>query len=955
MLCKVRAGVSTIALVLAAGGTAAQAQEANQVEEVVVTGSFIRGTPEDAALPVDVIGAEELARQGTPSTVELIKALPASQGVLGDSNQFDGRAQGSEGIGTINLRGLGASRTLVLFNGRRIPLSAVGAVDTNLLPMGAVGRIEVLKDGAAATYGSEAIGGVVNFIAPTNFEGLELNADYTHIDGSDGDWGGGAKFGWANDRMNLFVAASFSHRSKLPFIERDFTNDSFADNPDGGWSTINLPVFLDLASGPTAVRTDAGCANLGGTVTPAGCQYHFSLNDNLVELEDRYSVYGQFNFDIDDNTVFHVDAMYARGVVEMNTTSGFALLAGPSGTFSPIPGRYFVPASNPGLIDYVAKNPSQFPNGNAGAALLAYRPFAFDGNPLFDGLGAAEGKRDYEMFRVSADLRGRLPVADIGWNLALTYGQNSSYLSQYDTVISRFQLALNGLGGPDCNRLTGTPGVGPCMYFNPFSNSAASNAITGQVNPQFTASSPQNSEALARWFFTENWREVTNRLFVAEAVFDGKIPGVTLPGGEIGWAIGGQYRRNLTDTNVSDGWNAAINPCPDSPITGSRTCALEVGPLGFLGTFSESDLEQDVYAAFAEMQIPVTDDFNVQLAARYEDYGGEVGGTFDPKASARWQINDMFAIRGSVGTTFRAPPAGILEGRVTTLQFFGGTFRPVDIAGNPNLSPETAFTWNLGGIVRAGGFRATVDYWSFDFQKPLVSEPFDAVVNTMFPGGASTNCGNPAYAGLQARFTFSGACSINNVSRLRTNWINGADQKTSGVDVLATYDFPAMGETEITVGGSLTYVIEYKVDAASIEGLPVQPAFDAVGLLNQGQSVVPMPQWKGQLYADFTRGAHNLRVTANYINSYVDQRTAPYLPQAALGGAALLEGKKIEDTVLVDLSYRAQLPWDSTVVLRVANVFDTDPAFARLSPGYDPFTGNPLGRTFKVILSKKIW
>jgi iron complex outermembrane recepter protein len=273
---------------------------------------------------------------------------------------------------------------------------------------------------------------------------------------------------------------------------------------------------------------------------------------------------------------------------------------------------------------------------------------------------------------------------------------------------------------------------------------------------------------------------------------------------------------------------------------------------------------------------------------------------------------------------------------VTTLQFFGGTFRPVDIAGNPSLSPETALTWNLGGIVRAGDFRATVDYWSFDFQKPLVAEPFDAVVNTMFPGGLATNCGNPAFAGLQARFTFSGVCNINNVSRLRTNWINGADQKTSGIDVLATYDFPA-------------------VDAASIEGLPVQPAFDAVGLLNQGQSVVPMPQWKAQLYADFTHGMHNLRITANYINSYIDQRTAPFVPLAALGGAQVLAGKKIEDSVLVDLSYRAQLPWDSTLVLRVANVFDSDPAFARLSAGYDPFTGNPLGRTFKVILSKKIW
>ena len=179
-------GVSAIALGLTLGGGAAQAlAQPQEVQEVVVTGSLIRGTPEDSALPVDVIGAEELARQGTPTTVELIKALPSSQGVLGDSNQFDGRSQGQEGVGTINLRGLGSTRTLVLFNGRRLPQSANGAVDTNLLPMGGVGRIEVLKDGAAATYGSEAIGGVVNLIAPTTFEGLAVNGEWTFIDGSE--------------------------------------------------------------------------------------------------------------------------------------------------------------------------------------------------------------------------------------------------------------------------------------------------------------------------------------------------------------------------------------------------------------------------------------------------------------------------------------------------------------------------------------------------------------------------------------------------------------------------------------------------------------------------------------------------------------------------------------------------------------------------------------------------
>jgi iron complex outermembrane receptor protein len=949
------AGASALALSLALG--AASPAGAQEVSEVVVTGSLIRGTPETAALPVDVIGGEDLLRQGTPSTVELIKALPSSTGVLGDSNQFDGRSQGQEGVGNINLRGLGASRTLVLFNGKRVAQSPNGAVDTNLLPMAAVGRIEVLKDGAAATYGSEAIGGVVNLIAPTDFTGLELKGDWSFIDGSKGDWGGQARWGWANDRANAFVAAGFSHRGRLKFTKRDFTNMPFADNPEGGWSTISVPIFLDAASGPAAVRFDVGCTPLGGTPTPAGCQYHLSLNDNLVEKEDRYSAYGQFNFEIDENTTFHVDGMYARGLVYMNTSSGFALLAGPSGTFSPVPGRYFVPASNPGLQDYAAKNPSQFPNGVAGTVLLAYRPFAYDGNPNFDN-GAADGKRDYEMWRISGDVAGKLPVGDIGYDLSLTYSQNSSFLSQSDTEISKFQLALSGLGGPNCDPATGVPGVGSCMYFNPFSNSVSGNYVTGQTNPQFTASSPRNSAELARWFFVENSRESVNRLFVGQLVFNGKVPGFSLPGGEIGWAVGGQYRRNQTDVSVSPGWDVAVNPCPDTPITGNKSCALETGPLAFLGTFSQADLEQDVWATFAELQVPVTDSLNLQLAARYEDYGGDVGGTFDPKASARWQITDIFAVRGSVGTTFRAPPSGVLEGRITNLQFFGGNYRPVDVNADPSLKPESAFTWSVGGIVQTGGFRATVDYWSFDFKDPIVAEPFQAIVDAMFPGGSSVNCGAAAFAGLQQRFTFFPGtdCAVTNVARLSTDFINGSDQKTSGVDILAQYDIPAaFMDTDVTVGVSATYVFEYKVDATSIEGIVVQPEYDAINRLNQGQSVVPMPDWKAQVFAEFTHGPHNLRVTANYISGYVDDRITPFLPSAALGGQALLKGKKIKENIIFDAAYLVDLPWETQVAVRVQNIVDKDPSFARLATGYDPFTGNPLGRTLKVSVTKKIW
>src|SRR5687768_13777929 len=160
-----------------AGQAAAQAQAAApaDIEEVVVTGSYIVGTREDAIQNVDVTTADDLVKQGSPTTVNLVKNLPAAQSSIGESNRFLGTAAGAA---TVNLRGFGSSRTLVLFNGQRMANSpaavAIESVDINFIPNIAIGRIEILKDGAAATYGSDAVGGVVNFITRRDLDGFEV-------------------------------------------------------------------------------------------------------------------------------------------------------------------------------------------------------------------------------------------------------------------------------------------------------------------------------------------------------------------------------------------------------------------------------------------------------------------------------------------------------------------------------------------------------------------------------------------------------------------------------------------------------------------------------------------------------------------------------------------------------------------------------------------------------------
>jgi len=213
-----------------------------ELEEVVVTGSFIKGTPEDAALPVDVITRNDLEDVGSPSIMEMVRNLSVTNGNIGETNQFDTRGgQGNEGVSTVNLRGLGSARTLVLVNGKRhVSTESIG-VDISAIPSMAIGRVEVLKDGAAALYGSDAIAGVMNFITRNNFEGLEIRGSHQNIQDSDGDNSIGFIFGHRSDNVHFAISAEYDKREELNIKDRDWALLPFSENPQGGWSAIGNP------------------------------------------------------------------------------------------------------------------------------------------------------------------------------------------------------------------------------------------------------------------------------------------------------------------------------------------------------------------------------------------------------------------------------------------------------------------------------------------------------------------------------------------------------------------------------------------------------------------------------------------------------------------------------------------------------------------------------------------
>lgn len=914
---------------LAAGGSA-WAQDAEdddrKLDVVTVTGSFIPGTPEDAALPVDVLTAADLKLEGNPTITDLIKNLGVSSGSDGQTNQF--ASNGLEGTSNINLRGLGPARSLVLLNGRRQTFHPYGIgeqaqlfVNTNNIPSAAIGRLEVLKDGAAALYGSDAIAGVVNFITRDDVDGFEFSAEYSQFDGSDGDYRLSGQYGLQGDNYNWVTTVEYQKRTEVPLLEKDWAISSFADNPVGGFSSLSNPgYYVDLGNG-APVSDAAGCTALGGTLAPF-CRFQFTQFDNLVEEEEQLKVFTEYNREINGGDL-HLELLYSNiDVPEWKTSPSYPPQA--------LTGQV-VPSTHPGYLQYQADNPGAF---TGAPALFIGRTFGWGG---FPGTGGAqEGSREYDAWSFSGSYNGTLSN-DVNYDFAATYSTVEGYRLTNDTYVGGLSAALNGFG-LCADQITGTPnagavaGQGGCEYYNPFSNAIQSSAITGAVNPGYVAGL-ENSVALADWLTDPTETTNDTSLLVLDGVFSGQS-NVQAAGGSVGWAAGAQVRRETYKVDPSDLTDLAVTP----GLGGT-------GPFSFLAGTNSADEDQTIYAVFGELQIPLFDNLDLQVAARFEDYGGEVGSTFDPKVAGKWTINDNFALRGNAQTSFRGPTLNQLSGTVTTLQFVAPTsaFKAVDQFGNPNLAPESAFSFNVGGLFENGNFNASIDYYSFDFSDPIIVEEQSSIVGAAIAAlGTATTDDD----GIISRITFTdnnndGLNQANEISRISTNVVNGPDIETSGIDIRAENVWD-MGDNEFSLAMDMTYILEYVVGDLDVEGTTLAGG-DRVDQFNRSNFSRSLPQWKANVTANYSMGDHNFRGVLRHIDSYEDER----------GDVTGNGSDEIDAQTTVDLFYNWQSQWDLDLGLSIVNAFDEDPPFAAFDLNYDPYTHNPFGRTFKVSVTKR--
>jgi iron complex outermembrane receptor protein len=897
-----------------------QDTEAKKIEKISVIGSHLKGTAMETSAPVQSISRVELEKIGSPSIVEMTQKLSISSGIQGNSNQYG--SNGTEGTSNINLRGLGAGRTLVLINGKRHTFNPYAIVDQQMfyvntqdIPSMAVNRIDVLKEGAAAIYGSDAVAGVVNFSTRSDFEGLEVKADFKSLQDSNGDYGLSFIWGLGNDDTHWVTSASYDKTSTISTADKDWAVKDYGTNEQGGWSSIGNPpsifnaAWLGDKSKPKYLM-DPGCELLGGTIAGL-CKFQYTPFSALNDGDTHLKVFSELSHEFEGDVNLHVEVLYSETEVPIT----FGSPSYPPQKLVDFADRY-VPTYHPAWQDLLVSNP-EF----AGAPHPTLDRVAYVGRTVGVEGPSSEGNLKYKTYRIAADLEGSFGHG-YNWETGFAYSSSKlDYTSNPDTQIVTLKNALLGYGGDNCDKDAGAPGENGCLFFNPFSNGIEVSASNGVTNPNFKAELANSQEVLDYVSGVRTSQKAT-QLFVFDALISGDL-GFELDGGIAAFAIGVQYRKETFSNEVNDLGNLAINPCP---VLGETDCANPTGVFHFRSGELNQNSSQGIYAVFTEVALPVTDDLNMQVALRYENYGGKVGSTIDPKISTQYTINDHFSLRGSASTTFRGPTLNQLEGSNTTLSYVGatGAFKAVDTSGNNALAPESAVALNVGIIGEFFNDRlfTTIDFWSFDLSDPIIVENYNAVLSAAVAG-------NTDYI-AQVQWTEPGNATT--VERIETNIINGADVKTSGVDVqlrLNVSDY-----WTLNING--TYTSEYEVT-----GDALSDTFDAAGFLNTTNSNRPIPKFKATMVNSLDFDNHNVNLAVYYVSDYKDERDSLFTSNN--------EGRVIDSQLQLDLSYNYRFNEGLTNVnFTISNVTDEEPPFARLDLNYDPFTHNPLGRTFKL-------
>ncbi len=956
MIFKEKIGVQSVRLALSVfagsmliGGFAHAQTEAPQ--RIEITGSNIKRTDKEGTSPVQIITAKEIRESGAATVTDFLKKIPAI-GTGGALDNVDGGF--SKGVATASLRGLGSSSTLILLNGRRMTPAAYAnpndgqstLYDLNSIPISALERIDIFKDGASAVYGSDAIAGVINFITKQDYQGAQASASVS----SDAH----SKFGrqkanifggignFSNDGYNVFATLDISKRdstklqdttaweksmyqdinatlipyyssiSASPIFFRERTPGSNSFFTSGAFpnanivNALNCPTSQQLVGGPqynlaaTSYLTGRTFCNYNGNQyleSQGAAQDINFLSRGQLRINDNISAFGEFAYSKTERKYTGV----SRTIDGRTAASAFPQL-GAAASFQAI-----LPVGHP-------DNP--FPTSRAA---ILYR---FENIP-------GGSKNENDAARLVAGIKGSNFNWD--WETAILWNK----VKREETLNGFIQL------------------------------DAVQKLITQNKSIAQVAADPSVSRPLVN----HNSSEITQ--------WDAKASTEIgqLAGGAIGLATGFELRKEKMQLT------------PD-PATASGNV------IGLVNQFLSG--ERNVSSAFVELRTPFSKTFEMDFAGRYDKYPN-LKGSFVPKVGLKWTPNDSISFRGTYAEGFRAPALNqIVKGGT---QYFTTTADPIrcpdgvtavtgadqsdcnksisGVAGSsPDLKPETSKSLTIGLILApTKNFDVALDFYKIRKEGEVALLGTDVVIQ------------HPAqYPGLVIRDTNPGTWikdangnvipNSGPIFSVFTPYINQGSTETTGVDIDTTLRTSLGAYGNLTTKLNLNYIFSYRS-----AGSPGDPEFNLVGgnvgIANWALNRGAIPKLKASLSTAWTNGAHAVSGSINFVDSVSLLRRydgtveypVPYCyygtgqPSTAysLGGLPKYSNYKMDCKIAswttIDVNYAYTGIKNLTISGNIQNLFDSkapyDPGAGTV--GYNQSLHNPLGRYLTVSANYKFW
>lgn len=940
------------------------------LQEIVVTGSRIISSGYTQPTPTSMISAEDIELEAAPNLFNTIAELPVLQGSTGRKTFVNSTSSGATGLSSFSLRNLGTIRTLTLLDGQRVtPANVTGVVDVSQFPQLLVKRVDVVTGGASASYGSDAIGGVVNFVTDKEFEGLKTNVEAGRTTYGD-DESVTAQAAWGSafldDRLHVQLSGEYGKEDGVPSggfgggpaaNGRDWFRSPVLQVRPIGQTNDGRPQIFDIRNAQQFQYTRYGLITNGpqqGTAFGVnGAPYQFQYGSNGVSMDngqvtncilpfcvggdlsgnvnmgpslaaelERTVGYTRVGFDVGERTQVYLTANVARvkGINEPN-----------AGTEKP--GNLSIGCDNPFLpASVVATCATDYPTGR-----FAFGTSSGNFPETIDVVSA----RDQMRFVLGID--GGVDLFGTSWtyNGYVAHGTNHTRIDVNDISLTpRYNAAIDAIRLPD-----GTIG---CR------NAAARAAGCLPIN--IIGLNPVDPAALAYVFPANGPRQRSRQ---EEEVVSFNISGepFSLWAGPVAIALGAEYRDESYRTVGDSYGNGALAGSPNTPeYPADPVMNTTSGNNWYAGNFHNGKGSYSVKEAYLETNLPVLDSdslggANLNLAVRQTEYS--TAGSVTPwKVGGTWKTPlSGLSLRAVTSRDIRAPnlselfaPPVVVNGTV----LFGG--QNINIlgmtVGNTELVPEIARNTTFGIVLSEPdflpGFSASIDYYDIKLT---------GLISTLTAQQQVDLCvaGNQALCSQMLLTS-----TIPNTNFVRVQAFNLATARNKGLDIEMTYRMELAG---LGIPGALTLraLATHAISFVTNSGIPGTIPVESAGVnLGNPVSSAGIPDWKVKLTQGWETDKFGLMIAQRWIsdgvysNEYIECQTN--CPVSTVTRQTI-DNNDMKGALYVDLggTYRAT---DSvTAYFAVDNVLDKDPEPApgtTVSLGLNPFLYDALGRTYRV-------